>query len=49
MSKTLDERLFEIELDVGDLEEELRETHPDIADKLLPIWDKLKGVQEDGQ
>lgn len=33
----LDRRAFEIELDLGDLMEELWETYPEIADKLLPI------------
>lgn len=43
----LDRKLFEIELDVGDLMEELWATHPAIADKLLPIMEKLNDLQTD--
>lgn len=46
---TLDAKLFEIELDLGDLEEELRETHPEIADKLFPIIEKVQDLQEEAQ
>ena len=41
----LDRRAFEIELDLGDLMEELWETHPEIADKLLPIMQKVQDLQ----
>ncbi len=41
----LDRRAFEIELDLGDLMEELWETHPEIADKLAPILEKVQDLQ----
>jgi hypothetical protein len=36
---------FEIELDLGDLMEELWDTHPEIADKLAPILEKVQNLQ----
>jgi len=44
---SLDEKLFEIELDLGDLMEELWDTHPEIAAKLDPISLKIQDLQKD--
>jgi len=46
-NNTLDTKLFEIELDIGDLEERLRKTYPFFADKLLLIMAKVQDLQEE--
>jgi len=45
---TLDEQLFDIELDIGDLEEKMREVYPLFAEKLLLIMAKVQDLQEEG-
>jgi hypothetical protein len=45
----LDRRAFEIELDLGDLMEELWATHPEIADRLQPIMEKVQDLQKEAR